>query len=180
MKQEKKTDGPDKDEWRTPPAIFRFLADHLRAELGREISLDAAAGAGNALAALYFTKESNALDRNWLEQSRGGGVFLNPPFSRIREFMAKAAFEAARGCPVVAVAPGTWATQWMHRSVMPTATTLFAPDRRLRYHRPDGGLGDSPNFESVLISWVGPRVLRAQVIPITFDGGGWRVTPEQP
>lgn len=72
----------EKDEWRTPPALFNMLNDNFR------FQLDAAADPVNTLCPLFFTATTNGLEQKW---GVGGvrRVFCNPPFSLIGEFLAK-------------------------------------------------------------------------------------------
>ena len=80
----------EKDEWRTLPALYDWLDD----EFG--FGYDFAATDENSLATGRFTKERSALDSNdWFHFGTDVAYlnttgFLNPPFSQVGEFLAKA------------------------------------------------------------------------------------------
>jgi len=102
------------DEWSTPQDTF----DALDAEFW--FSLAAAASDDNHKRACYMTQDMNALACDWLAavQTIGGGaVWLNPPYSKCREFIAKAAEEARKGCTVVCLVPSRTDTRWWHAHV---------------------------------------------------------------
>ena len=80
-------ESPDPDEWATPYDLFQ----QLHAEFW--FTLDAAATAENAKTPAYLSAELDALTLAW-----SGTVWLNPPYSQCRRFIAKASEEAARGC----------------------------------------------------------------------------------
>jgi len=79
-----------KDEWRTLPSLYNWLDREFK------FSYDFAATDDNSLAMGRFTKERSALDSdNWFywgtEVAYTNQVgFLNPPFSMVDEFLAKA------------------------------------------------------------------------------------------
>ena len=115
------------DDWETPPAVF----DALDQEFGFE--MDAAARLDNAKMQPCLTPEQDALVSDWYEAFFGGdreiarinraaGVvapicWLNPPYSRVRAFIAKAAEEAQKGCTVVCLVPARTDTRWWHDHV---------------------------------------------------------------
>ena len=93
------------DEWATPHALF----DALHQEFG--FVLDAAATACNTKCRVFLR---NALtDEAWPR----GPVWLNPPYSKCREFLAKATAEVRRGCTVVCLVPSRTDTRWWHECV---------------------------------------------------------------
>ena len=103
------------DEWRTPQALF----EELDAEFG--FDLDAAATAENCWKENYLGPDRGRSDRmdalvcDWF--ALGPVVWLNPPYSRCREFMAKAAAEATQGATVVCLVPSRTDTRWWHEHV---------------------------------------------------------------
>ncbi len=98
------------DEWRTP--IETFAA--LDAEFGFDV--DAAASAANCWKDKYFGLDhpyhNDALNMAWHQYGRT--FWLNPPYSRCREFIAKAAEEAFFGCTTVCLVPSRTDTRWWH------------------------------------------------------------------
>jgi site-specific DNA-methyltransferase (adenine-specific) len=98
------------DEWATPQATF----DALNAEFGFE--KDCAASEANTKVPGFWLGPDcgvNALEYRW-----GPCVcWLNPPYSMCREFIAKAAAEAALGATVVCLVPSRTDTRWWHEHV---------------------------------------------------------------
>jgi phage N-6-adenine-methyltransferase len=103
------------DEWATPSCLYA----ELDAEFG--FTVDAAATAENATSPTYITREQNALVIHWsaYPSHRPGRpvVWLNPPYSGVRPFLAKAVTESSRGCTVVCLVPSRTDTRWWHESV---------------------------------------------------------------
>lgn len=75
-----------KDEWRTPRWLFNLLDREF------DFDLDAAATAANALCKRYYTAEDDGL-----KQSYFGSTFINPPYSQLRQWVAKGYHEAKIG-----------------------------------------------------------------------------------
>lgn len=104
------------DEWSTPQTLFDAL--------DREFSFyfDAAATAENSKCqGCYFGPDNqaypDALAVDWAGWLPGACVWLNPPYSKCREFIAKAAEEARKGCTVVCLVPSRTDTRWWHEHV---------------------------------------------------------------
>ena len=118
------------DEWSTP----RDLYASLDAEFG--FTLDAAATTENTCSPTCLTRVENALLARWgLVPSHRAGppvVWLNPPYSKVRLFMQKAAAEAARGCTVVCLVPSRTDTRWFHDYVWDVTTNAPRGARRSR------------------------------------------------
>jgi phage N-6-adenine-methyltransferase len=98
------------DEWGTPKEFF----DTLDAEF--DFNTDAACTPLNGLCAYQIY---NALEEDWSDDGDYDivRVFLNPPYSKCREFIAKAALEASKGCTVVCLVPSRTDTRWWHEHV---------------------------------------------------------------
>jgi phage N-6-adenine-methyltransferase len=122
-------------------------------------TLDAAASDANHLCDRYYTLERDGLAASW----HGERVWLNPPFSAIGEWVAKATAEFADGCElIVMLAPANRAEQrWWQCSIEPSRdrglglTTEFLPGR-LNFARPDNLMAryaSSAPFGCVLLVW---------------------------
>ncbi len=70
------------DEWSTPHDLYTGLD----CEFGFRV--DAAAQSENALECFYY---NDALGFGWFETNGAGPYWLNPPYSKCRQFIAKAA-----------------------------------------------------------------------------------------
>lgn len=131
------------DEWATPQDLF----DALDAEFGFE--LDAAASVENTKHARFIGAFTDAL----AQPSWGGlRVWLNPPYSKCREFIAKAAQEARKGCTVVCLVPSRTDTRWWHEHVW--EGNQPQPGVEVRFIKGRLKFGDSTNsapFPSVVI-----------------------------
>ena len=72
-----------KSDWQTPPEIFNPLHKQYR------FTIDVAASKENALLPRYYTKEDDALSKNWY----GEKVWCNPPYGREQIPFIRKAFE---------------------------------------------------------------------------------------
>ena len=155
------------DEWETPHAFFEVL--HAEFHFG----LDVAATATNRKTPRYLGPDrtdawTDALRVDWRIAAEGTPCFMNPPYSRCRDFMAKAAREAQRGVTVVALVPARTDTKWWHGYVwdarahtpQPGVSVRFLPGR-LKF----GGMPSSAPFPSVV------------VILEPFEGEEWGLQP---
>ena len=112
------------DEWATPQDFF----DALDAEFGFE--LDAAAAVENAKCAQWIGAFTDALSQPSWEGLR---VWVNPPYSRCREFVAKAAEEAQKGCTVVMLIPSRTDTRYWHAHIWDTEKHQPRPGVEIRF-----------------------------------------------
>ena len=103
------------DTWTTPKKFF----DKLNEEFN--FTLDSAALASSALCNLWYGPDHpdpdwrDAFKRDWVEDSGGGSIWLNPPYGRtIKTWMAKAEHEALQGGVVVSLVPARTDTIWWH------------------------------------------------------------------
>ena len=128
-----------KDEWATPQALFDAMASEFA------IGLDVAATRDNCKAPLgrYLGPDHrlesyrDALAVDWWAASRAhlGGTVLwcNPPYSKCRDFIGKAAAEAKRGCTVVCLVYARTDTRWFHEHVYDATTNSYRPGVEVRF-----------------------------------------------
>ena len=139
------------DEWATPQDTFDALDREFR------FALDAAASDTNHKCAAYLTQEMNALACDWLaavEVLGRGAVWLNPPYSKCREFIAKAAGETRKGCTVVCLVPSRTDTRWWHEHVWDREQHKPRPGVEVRFIKGRlkfGGATAGAPFPSVVI-----------------------------
>lgn len=81
------THSTGKDDWETPEWFIRLL----KREFGY-IDLDPCATAESTKAPIFFTEKENGLVQPWF-----GTVFVNPPYSQMAKWAAKAYSEAKMG-----------------------------------------------------------------------------------
>lgn len=144
------------DEWRTDGDFFAALD----AEFGFDV--DAAASAENRWKERYFgldhPHQNDALAMQWFPYGRT--FWLNPPYSKCREFIAKAAEQAAKGCTVVCLVPSRTDTRWWHEHVWDRASHLPWPNVEIRFVKGRlkfGGATAGAPFPSVVIVFRGVR-----------------------
>lgn len=104
------------DEWSTPQDTY----DALHAEF--HFTVDAAASTENAKCGIWFGPGGLCHDAlglgDWRPDDGVRAAWLNPPYSKCREFIGKAAHEArAHGLTVVCLVPSRTDTRWWHEHV---------------------------------------------------------------
>lgn len=152
------------DEWVTPPDLYAALD----AEFG--FTLDAAATAENATCPTYLDQDRDALTQPWhlIPSHRHGApvVWLNPPYSLIKPFMAHASEASRHGCTVVCLVPSRTDTQWFHDYVWDQDRHQPRNGVEVRFLRGRLKFGDgtgSAPFPSALIIFRLPIIKRRSV-----------------
>jgi phage N-6-adenine-methyltransferase len=149
-----------KDRWRTPPEVFARAAGRYG-----PFDLDAAATLDDRLCPAWLGPESplgeDALAVSWgIAEDGVTRAYCNPPYSKNGAFVAKAAEEAEAGrAQTTLLLPATTDVRWWHRHVWQDTTQrpgvlveFLSP--RVRFLRPDGSASGSPNFGSVLVTFL--------------------------
>lgn len=111
--------------------VYRTPRDFMtvtREEFG-PLAWDLAASADNAQALQYLTETDNALalDRPW--RRLGGWLWLNPPYSHIAPWAAKAAEEARHGAQILFLVPAAVGSNWYADSLHGQAEIRFLRPR---------------------------------------------------
>lgn len=96
------------DEWSTPQWLF----DSLNKEFG--FTLDPCSNGNNQKCEKHYTINENGLLKDWSNEV----VFMNPPYSKISDWMAKAFQSARMGGVVVCLIPSRTDTRWWHKFCM--------------------------------------------------------------
>ena len=148
------------DEWATPQDTF----DSLHREF--DFQLDAAASHENTKCEQFMSQDMDALRLDWYEAAASvrwpaavdavdpPSVWLNPPYSKCREFVAKAAEEARKGCAVVCLVPSRTDTRWWHDYVWDREQHRPRPGVEVRFIKGRlkfGGATAGAPFPSVVI-----------------------------
>ncbi|NBT59200.1 hypothetical protein EBT16_10495 [bacterium] len=131
--------GPKSDEWRTPHGFYSALNDRF------DFSHDLAATKENAKAPLFFTKENDALQKNWNRIK--GNCWLNPPFSLSTEFFKKAS--ESKNKIVAIYKAANMETEVWQKYIFPFAK-VHVLSKRLNYEI-DGEQKNGVTFGSALI-----------------------------
>lgn len=107
MRGQKTLFSRDSDEWGTPAAWFKKWSD----EVGG-FTLDPCATKRNAKAKKYFTKKQDGLAQPW-----SGKVFVNPPYSKIKDWCKKC-FDEHSNCELIyLLVPARTDTKWFHEFI---------------------------------------------------------------
>lgn len=108
-----------KDNWETPADLYSFL----NFKFGPFI-LDPAASSENHKCPLFFTEEDDALTKDWTSDA-----FLNPPYSKLKAFCAKAFGESQKhGIRVCLLTPARTDTKAFH-DYLKHGTLIFVKGR---------------------------------------------------
>lgn len=92
------------DEWETPQALFVSL------DMEFHFTVDVCASKDNAKCEKFYTREDNALDKEW-----SGVCWMNPPYgSGILQWIRKAYQSSLKGAVVVCLLPSRTSTRWFH------------------------------------------------------------------
>lgn len=119
--------GNGSDDWQTPRVIYEALNKRFK------FTRDAAATKQNSHCARYWTKEDDALLMDW---SAERSLFINPPYSKVAEFLAKA-HEPEIAVFLIPFRPQTgfflqfvWASQHLHEMmIIHRGIRFIHPDR---------------------------------------------------
>lgn len=125
-------------------------------ELDKEFHfvLDAAATEKNAKCPIYYTPETNGLNKSW---NRGGAVFCNPPYGRaISSWVKKAYEEAQKGITIVLLIPSRTDTKYFHEYIYGKAEIRFVRGR-LHFNDENGKIYDAAPFPSMVVIYNNPR-----------------------
>ena len=126
----------ERGNWETPQDFFDKLNEEFR------FTLDVCAEEHTAKCEKYFTKEDNALDKDWR-----GTCWMNPPYGRGIGVWLKKAYETAQnGSMVVCLIPSRTDTKWWHDYVMSAHEIRFVKGR-LKF---DGHKNSAP-FPSAIV-----------------------------
>lgn len=125
------------DEWETPIDVFKTLDSEFH------FNLDPCSTSENAKCEDYFTAAQDGLKQDW----GGRRVFVNPPYSRIADWVKKAYQESLKpNTVVVLLIPSRTDTKYFHNYIYHRSEIRFLKGR-LKF-------GDSKNsapFPSMVV-----------------------------
>jgi site-specific DNA-methyltransferase (adenine-specific) len=106
------------DEWYTPHKLFKELDNKYN------FVFDLAFSKENCKTRDGFTIKENALNQDWYVITRDcindgltGWLWLNPPYSKCKEFVDKAYSEMFLGAKIVMLIPSRTDTKWFHNYI---------------------------------------------------------------
>lgn len=132
------------DEWSSPRKLVEPLAETVGG-----FDLDPCSGAESSpFAAETYTEADDGLEQPWY-----GTVWVNPPYSEMADWTAKAVAEAGREATdaIYYLCKGDSSTDWWHEA-LPAASVVVAIDRRLSF----GDGGNSAPFPSHIFVFGAP------------------------
>jgi len=138
------------DEWYTPAKYI----EAARQAFGGTIDVDPASNPlaqQTVKARQYFTKKIDGLKQEW-----PGAVWLNPPYTVIRQFTDHLLAELDSGhCQsAILLGPSSTDAEWYHRAAA-RAEAWYFPDHRIKFYDQDGGVQQAL-WPSVLF-YFGPK-----------------------
>jgi phage N-6-adenine-methyltransferase len=131
------------DLWSTPQDFF----DKLNAEFVFQV--DVCATSENAKCPKFFTKEQDALSKDW-----AGICWMNPPYGRAIKHWVKKAYESSLdGATIVCLLPARTDTAWWHDYVIKGEVRFIRG--RLKF----GGHKNSAPFPSAVVVFMGKSII---------------------
>lgn len=128
------------DEWATPQKLF----DELNAEFN--FSIDLAATRGNNKCEKFITEVEDSLSVGW--HVLNGWLWLNPPYSNIKDWVKKCYEENLRGAKIVLLIPSRTGTRYFHDYI------YHNPNVEIRFLKGRLKFSDSKNsapFDSMVV-----------------------------
>lgn len=108
------------DDWETPDYFFKLLDKEFH------FTLDPCATKENRKCKKFYSKEINGLNQDWENEI----AFVNPPFSRIKEWVKKCYKEGQKeNTIVVMILPSRTDTQYWHNYIMKAHEIRFCKGR---------------------------------------------------
>ena len=120
----------ESSEYETPNGIFIPLQKEF------DLKLDVCATKENAKCKLFFTKEEDALSREWNEN-----FWMNPPFGRnLKKWVQKAYEETKKGVTGVMLLPVRSNTLWWHKYIIDTKAEVRFLKGEIKFSKQKRGL----------------------------------------
>ena len=119
-----------------------------------DFDVDAAATAGNAKSDNWYGPDSILITDALAEPWQYATHWCNPPYSKCRDFVAKAALERLRGALTVMLLPARTDTRWFHEYLWDARTHRPQTGIELRFIKGRLKFGDGKNsapFPSMVV-----------------------------
>ena len=127
------------DEWETPQKLF----DELNKEF--HFTLDPCSTHENHKCEKYYTMEDDGLSKSWV----GETVFVNPPYSKIKDWVKKC-YEESKYADVIMLIPARTDTKYQHEYIFNYAKAICFIKGRLKF----GNQTNSAPFPSQLVCFI--------------------------
>ena len=130
------------DMWGTPTTFFEKLNQTYK------FTLDACANKENHKCEKYYTIEDDGLSKSW----RNEVVFVNPPYSDVGSWVAKAYYESTNnGATVVMLIPSRTDTRYWHDYIMNGANKIYFIKGRLKFENGSHKVSHAAPFPSAVV-----------------------------
>ena len=130
------------DMWGTPTTFFEKLNRTYK------FTLDACANKENRKCEKYYTIEDDGLSKSW----RNEVVFVNPPYSDVGKWVAKAYYESTNnGATVVMLIPSRTDTKYWHDYIMYAANKIYFIKGRLKFENGSHKVSHAAPFPSAVV-----------------------------
>ena len=116
----------NKDEWETPASIF----DPLDAEF--DFDLDPCATLENRKCQMHFDIHADGLSC-WWQRMGYTSAFVNPPYSNLKEWIAKCSQESKHGMTCVMLIPARTDTKAWHTYIYDASKNQFRSGVEVRF-----------------------------------------------
>jgi len=116
----------ESEEYETPKEIFEPLQKEFN------LQLDVCASSSNHKLDNYFTKEDDALTKDW---HKHGNFWMNPPFGRqLKKWIQKAYEESTKGVIGVSILPVRSNTNWWHELIIDVGAEVRFLKGRIKFN----------------------------------------------
>lgn len=142
----------ENDRYHTPA----YIIEAITRTMGVQITHDVCAEDWSAVTASYWDLKAgeDALKYQWSDHFPPLSVmWCNPPYSALPQFTAKCRWEAHQGLIIVGLVPDSRSSRWYQDNVENVATTVFLPDGRLNFIKPDGTVKAGNPWPSCFPVW---------------------------
>lgn len=116
--------GRSKQDYQTPLLFLEKVRERLHID---NFCIDLAASHLNSVAPFCYTIEDDSLAQDWFKWS--GWCWLNPPFSKMSPWVAKAVFQAEMGAKIAMLVPASTGSNWWAHYVHDRAHVLLLNGR---------------------------------------------------
>lgn len=128
MKGQKVLMSRKSDEWRTPTYIWKFIKKKYHP------NIDGASNERNKLCKKNFTKTKSFLKEYNTYRLRNKIIYINPPFSKLKEFVRKAVYLSLnQECTIIMLIPARVDTLIWHDEIFKFADKIYFIKGRLTY-----------------------------------------------
>lgn len=117
--------GKSVQEVQTPPEFMNAVRNLIGIS---EFFTDLAASPENAQASAYYTKEMDALTKEW-HVLKSGWLWLNPPYADIEPWVQKAFIECVKGAKIAVLVPASVGSNWWADWVDGVCSVYFVKGR---------------------------------------------------